>query len=266
MCFTALFLAACSGSKVISISKQSTLVERDFLEVLPFRYEDKHIFVDIIINGKSYNFLFDTGWEISSISAEVAKAINFNPKVKYSISGSSIAKHKTQFGTIAELNLGNLTFRNSGAGIEDLSFIECSRKVDGILGINLISKANLQIDYENQLLKFADNISKFELDQAFEVEIKSRGTGWGYFTTNLILEEYTLPFVIDTGSSGRITTQQSTIPSIQANSKVDISLGNLHLENQTISIEKKVANLIGNRFLENYLVTFDWQQGKLYLQ
>ena len=134
-----LFLIGCKSMKVSSLAKSGIVLQTDFNETIDFSYIDKHIFVDVVINGKTYNFLFDTGWEISSIDKNLAGEINFKPVLKSKIKGSSNEEHVTNFGTVADLKISDVGFQNVGIGIEDLEFINksyhCHKKIDGILTI-----------------------------------------------------------------------------------------------------------------------------------
>src|SRR5690606_19409974 len=48
----------------------------------------------------------------------------------------------------------------------------------------------------------------------------------------------------------------------------NLSIGNIKLANQSISLENAVGNhqLIGNRFFENFIVTIDWEKHQVYLE
>ncbi len=39
------------SQKIIRLAKKGAVVQSDYFSKIPFRYENKHIFIDVIING-----------------------------------------------------------------------------------------------------------------------------------------------------------------------------------------------------------------------
>ncbi len=284
------------SQKIIRLAKKGTVVQSDYFSEIPFRYENKHIFIDVIINGEIYNFLFDTGFDISAIDINHIKNINYKNVLKKNISGSSFKKHKIQFIEILTLSISDIDFNETGASIIDLSFINkdypCSEKpIAGVIGANLLRKANWQIDYKNRIIIFSDNISQFNIsEKAFEFDMVSKGWGSPLVTVNI--NGIDKKFTLDTGSSGKITTgiefqkelsnseNEVNYISIIKKDKTkneqiysnyyalieQINIGNLYLKEQIISLEKGVSSLIGNHLFENFIVTIDWEKDKLFLE
>ncbi len=283
------------SQKIIRLAKKGAVVQSDYSLEIPFRYENKHIFIDVTINGEIYNFLFDTGFDISAIDINHIKNSSFKKVLKKNVSGSSFENHKIQFIEIATLSISGIDFNETGASIIDLSFINkdypCSEKpIAGVIGANLLRKANWQIDYKNGIILFSDTISKFNIsEKAFEFDMISKG--WGSPSVNVNINGIDKRFTLDTGSSGKITTgiefqkelnfykdKVNYIPITRKGKRKSeqtytnyyalieqINIGDLYLKEQIISLEKGVSSLIGNELFENFKITIDWKNNTFFL-
>lgn len=293
--FLSIVLNSITGhsQKIIRLAKKGIVMQSDYSSEIPFRYENKHIFIDVSINGEIYNFLFDTGFDISAIDINHFKNINYKKVLKKNVSGSSFKKHKVQFIVIPTISISDIDFNEIGASIIDLSFINkdypCSEKpIAGIIGANILRKAYWQIDYKNRIIIFSDKISKFIISKkAFKFDMISKG--WGSPLVNVNLNGIDKKFIFDTGSNGKITTGKEfqkelnsykekvnylTITKKRKNEQTynnyyafieEINIGDLNLKKQIISLEKGVSSLIGNRLFENFIVTIDWKNDKFIL-
>jgi len=280
------------SQKIIRLAKKGMVIQSDYFSEIPFRYENNHIFIDVRIKGETYNFLFDTGFDFSAIDLNYIKNITYKKVLKKKVSGSSFKKQKIQFIEISTLSISEIDFNDFGASIIDLSFINkdypCSEKpISGIIGANILRKANWQIDYKNRIIRFSDNFSKFNIsEKAFRLDILSKS--WGRPLVNVNINGINKEFTFDTGSSGKITTGTEFKKELSSCKKKvnfitiakkneftyenykavieQISIGDLYLKNQVVSLEKGVSSLIGNRFFENYTVTIDWKNEKILLE
>ncbi len=284
----------CLSQRIVKFSEKGSVTQANFTTSIPFRYENKHIFIDVEINGVSYNFLFDSGADFNIVDLNHIENIDFKKVSKAKISGSSFKKQKIQLIEVSKLSISEIEFNNLGAAIMDLSFINnhypCSSKpVSGIIGANLLRKLNLQIDYKNQKIIFSDKISNFDLpNELLQFEMVSKS--WGSPLVNVNINGIDKRFIIDTGSSGKITTGKEFKESLDLTkdkinyisvTKEDklkkeytnlyaqvehIYIGDLELINQIISLEKGVSSLIGNELFENFIITFDWKNNILFLE
>ncbi|MEL6720326.1 MAG: retropepsin-like aspartic protease [Bacteroidota bacterium] len=277
-----LLFSACSGAKKLSVATEGEVAQNAFTKTISFDYATKHLFIDVEIAGKTYNFLFDTGWDVTSISKELGETLDIKTVAKQTVTGSSMEKHKTRFGFLPSLTIAEIDFQNIGVGMEDLSFITSTRsdgkKVDGVIGANVIKKLYWQIDYSNKTIQFSDQLKHLSIgDNAYQIPMIRKSTyNWGANKIEVDLNNHPEQFIFDTGSSGGFTGNfqlyerlKSNDPSIEMNRQsvniANLSLDTLKLKNTSLSIEKGVSLLIGNDFLEHYLVTMDSDKNILYL-
>lgn len=285
-------MLSCSGSKIITLATHGELSKKEFNIDMPFYYYGKYMYIDIVIQQKTYTFLFDTGWDITHIDKSLLAEIDFSPVKKYKTTGSSFEDGKVLYGFLSSLAIDDVEFKKIGVGVRDLSFVKSTfpdnRKIYGIIGANMLRKAFWQIDYQNQRLKFSNKIENFPPStDAHQIPMIPKDEhGWGYCRLQLQMNGVTDYFVFDTGSYGSFTANHAYLKSLKIGAipivevstirekiadkrkyKVsDIKMHTLEFKDSQLLIEKEVKLLIGNGFLENYIVTIDWSGNKLYLQ
>ncbi len=272
------------------MATQGTLSEDEFNEEIPFYYFDKYIYIDVVINDKTYPFLFDTGWDVTHVDAELLKEVDFSPLKKYTTDGSSFEEVKLQYGTLnSTLTIGNIDFGKMGVGIQDLSFIDSTfpdkRKIFGVIGTNVFRKAVWQIDYKEQVIRFSSTINSFPPESSdFEVQlIPKNDAGWGGKRIKATMNGVTENFVFDTGSYGSFSANNEFLERLEKadkplieNSRAEngkrifaiesLQLDSIEFANQELLIEEGINSLIGNDFLEGFTVTIDWLNNKIYLK
>ncbi|MFK7922750.1 MAG: hypothetical protein AB8H47_12375 [Bacteroidia bacterium] len=289
-----LLCLSCAGSKTMALLKQGQTQAEAFYNEIPFQYVNDHIFIKVEIEGRAYNFLFDTGFPISFIDDDLIPLVDYDPVLKTKISGSSFKKHTAEFGSLSKITIDKIDFLDIGVGAEDLKYINddyiCENPVHGVIGANLLRNAKWQIDYQKQLIRFTNDLSKLNIDQeAIVLDMTPRQQGYGYCTLSLNLDGIEKDFVFDTGSAGSFTSgldfwkevetlEPDYITSFYGNELAgktlypkysilinEIKIGDLAINNALLSLEKGVSSLIGNNFLKHYLVSIDWDHNQLYL-
>ncbi len=284
-----LILSACGGSKLLKLGTQGTLSQTEFKVNIHFYYKCKYTYIDVEINQKTYTFLFDTGWDVTHIDKSLWHELDFTPIDRFKTTGTSIKTGKVQYGFLSSLTIGGINFDNIGVGINDMSFIkstfEDKRKIYGIIGTNILRKAIWQIDYQNQTLQCANAIQKLKpVAKAYRIPmIPKTKDGWGYTKVAINFNGVVEHFIFDTGSYGSFTSNTTFLTHLEneqvhferiadtINAKEKVKLEFLYLEDlflpgPIITIENNIKNLLGNGFLEDYIVTIDWFENILYLQ
>ena len=78
------------SQKVVEFSEKGSIAQTNFTTSVPFTYENKHIFIDVKIKGKSYNFLVDTGADFIIVD------INHIENIAYGNLGTNEITRNTQ--------------------------------------------------------------------------------------------------------------------------------------------------------------------------
>ncbi len=290
-----IFLTVSCSDSITKLAIQGNVSKEQFNEVIPFNYLKKHIYIDVIINQKTYTFVFDTGCDITSIDKSLLKELNFSPITSEKVNGSSFEETEIQYGTMSNpLTIGGVNFENIGIGFHDLSFLKPleenftdGTKLYGIIGTNIMKKAFWQINYKEKTITFSDKINNLISDSdTIKIDMKSRNSdNWGANEIKVTINGVSEKFILDTGSFGRFSGNTSFLEELLKNtdkplteintnekskkrifSVEKIGLGSIKLQNQKLLIQKGIGLLIGNGFLENYITTVDLLNNKLYLK
>jgi predicted aspartyl protease len=243
---------------------------------------------DVEIDGYRLNFLVDTGASHCVIDFELAQKLNLSGgKSKRVILFGGARKGKVT--TINELKLGGVTFRNAEAVILDLSLFrqELGIDVDGFLGGTALSSLAFTLDYpggrmilhrfgtglsENTALPFSIRnglpVIQFGLTQGVQQNfILDTGSA----SALILLPTYLEELRIETADYPSVKTKElggTLQPHFAQISRLDFgnsSLGNVPVMLLAGQKSGDIGGLIGSGLLENYRVTFDYKEHKLWL-
>lgn len=261
---------------------------------IPFTLEKEMIIIQVKINNEEHRFLFDTGAP-NIISLEIAAKLKEKRRV-YKVSDSGNKSNNLQFCKVPKIEIGNAIFENTFTAITDLNIsdpLSCFH-LDGLIGANLMQKANLQIDYLNKKLRFFDEGAiQIDTTKGFWIPIiqSVQGSPFIYLT----IGDKTELFLIDTGFNYFISSNQAedkkntilnkeerftrigaTSAGIFGDHEIDTSyiysLSNFKIGGNEVQIDGRIQSdnmankLIGNLFLKNYTLTFDWKNKKVFFE
>ncbi|MGV3460617.1 MAG: retropepsin-like aspartic protease [Flavobacterium sp.] len=267
-------------------------VQKNFTHTLPFETTVRgHIILPVMIEGKAYRFLFDTG-ALTLVSSELKDKLGLKSiyTTRLEDAAGQIQEH-SMYG-IGQMQLGPVVFKDVAGAAINLEKIEKQfcEKVDGLLGTNIMRTCHWKIDYKNKTVTFSDK------------EIKPEGS----FTTidfvesfsgsPLLLQkigEHTYYSTMDTGAGGGFRISDSLFfntrkskgaklaigrgnsamtlfegkPSYEYTTIVDsIYVGNNLITNQLLSVQAGESYITGNKFFAKFgSVQLDWKKKKIYL-
>ena len=259
------------------LSKKGYVKQKEYFVEIPFNYVNKHIYIEVIISGKKYNFVFDTGYEVTTIDSNIAKEIQYKIIKEVSLSGSSFADQKVTLVVLPNIAIAHLDFEETYGLLQDLSFTKnpATQKIDGIIGNNVMRKSKWQIDYVQKVIRISNKIDQFKnLPTAKKIELNNKDWGLGYVAIELNNQKH--QFLFDLGSNGEFTANHSFVKFLKEKDTLlqqekqtfpvgKIKIGEIELNDKSITLEKRAGSLLGNAFFENYLLTIDWDKNILYL-
>lgn len=259
------------------LSKKGYVKQKEYFVEIPFNYVNKHIYIEVIISGKKYNFVFDTGYEVTTIDSNIAKEIQYKIIKEVSLSGSSFADQKVTLVELPNIAIASLDFEETYGLLQDLSFTKkpATQKIDGIIGNNVMRKSKWQIDYVQKVIRISNKIENFKnLPTAKKIELNNKDWGLGYVAIELNNQKH--QFLFDLGSNGEFTANHSFVKFLKEKDTLlqqekqtfpvgKIKIGEIELNDKSITLEKRAGSLLGNAFFENYLLTIDWDKNILYL-
>lgn len=276
----------------IGKSADQTIVPIDLVNLRPI--------IEVRINDKKekLRFVLDTGSGISVISNQTAQKLKIKPIARGGLARAvgGDGKFEIIYGFLNSINIGDLKIQNVPVYIR--KFHDEGNKVDGYIGLSLISKFLTTVDYGNLTFTLAKKdqatMEKFESDAS---ALPLRLTSSGFLSGEVKIEgiETPLNFIVDTGASvsvisdllantdemsrhlidekmrvigaAGVTENVSSfmLPSVTFGAHTRESIKavalNLDIINETSGFQQ--TGILGGNFLRNYRLTFDFQNSKV---
>ncbi len=248
--------------------------------------------------GEPLNFILDTGSGISVISDETAERLKIKPITRGGLARGigGEGKFEIVYGFLPSIYLGDVKIKNVPIYIR--KFHSTNERIDGYIGLSLISKFLTTIDYGNQTFTLVNkkNVEKQKIEQE-TLSLPLRLTSSGFLSGEVNLEGVKVPlnFIVDTGASVSVISDdlantkeisgfirdekmkvigaagvtenvssfmlpRVTFGSHSRQSIMAIAL-DLDLINEASGFEQ--AGILGGNFLKNYRLTFDFQNSKV---
>jgi predicted aspartyl protease/thioredoxin-like negative regulator of GroEL len=256
--------------------------------------------IEVGVNGKEekLRFVLDTGSGISVISDETAQRLKIKPVSKGGLARAvgGDGKFEIVYGFLKSVEVGEMRVRNVPVYIR--KFHDDGEKIDGYIGLSLISKFLTTVDYGTASFtltkKNKETVRDFEKE---EIALPLRLTSSGFLSGEVQLPgiEAPLNFIVDTGASISVISEDlartdeikgfSTaermrvigaagvtenvpsflIPKVSFGSHSRESIKAIALDldiiNEASGFEQ--AGILGGNFLKNYRLTFDFQNSKV---
>lgn len=290
------FLPSCTTFKAIKMVNGGEAVPNSHSEsVVPFALEGHPILIKARLNNsqKEYVFIFDTG-ALTIIRQEVAIELNLAKGIEIEGNDSAGKSKSINLVTLEKIRVGNMEVRDCAAGVTDFSGI-FAPKTAGILGSNFFRHFKVTIDYrKKELILSRDkkqttvqtnaSIIPFEADMKMGfapviecmVDGKIEGTAIidtgfpGIVSLPLAMTKKTNSFKAGNviASKGSMTFGLFGGTDMDYGVRIDaFKVGDIKLKNTPSSSNSLKAGhiLLGNKFLENFLVTLNYPMKKMIL-
>lgn len=113
------------------------------------------VLVPVTVNGHGpYDFMLDTGTTIMAVDRELAQELALQPKVQGTVT-TLTQQLPTSIAIARRVDFGPLTEQNLEVMIRDLSGLRhIAPGVRGVLGQNVLNRADFLLDYQHKLLQF----------------------------------------------------------------------------------------------------------------
>jgi len=283
---------------------KSVLVPKEFMIVSKFEYKNEHIFVKAKIQNQEVlsDFIFDTGAG-TTISPELSYKLKLR-KIILKGGVDSIDALQKSFPMIDSLIISNIKFIKVGAVEVEPSKITDTKcnSFEGIIGANIMKKCIWQINYETHELMITDKLDKLNnIIGAIKIPFLPAPITGSPILSVTLNDSLVMDWILDTGFNGFITfsteNRESFLKKIPENNiAINYSLGynsiygidtvndvsyilntKLNIGGHDFSdvsltfgkyknISRRKNGVIGNKFLENFIVTIDWKENNIYLQ
>jgi predicted aspartyl protease len=252
------------------------------------------------LNGKDepLRFVLDTGSGMCILSLKTAKRLKIKPVAKggHARGLGGTGKFEIVYGLLNAVGIGDVVVKNVPVYIRELH--DRSQKLDGYIGLSLISKFLTTVDYGSSVLTLdrTPGISR-EIQDAAATSLPLRLTSSGFLSGEVELEGVDIPlnFIVDTGASisvisnavanengispyvndkkillygsAGVTTDVASyqLPSVtfgkQTRKDVAAIALDLGIINETAGFEQ--SGILGGNFLKNYKLMFDFRNSRV---
>ncbi|QEM07838.1 hypothetical protein DIU31_031660 [Mucilaginibacter rubeus] len=204
----------CSAQQ-FSFNQGGTAKHNYYVEI-PYEIINGKIFVNVVLNGKTRRFIFDTGAPVA-INNKLTREIN--PKVLHrnkikDVNGNA---DSLNFVELNDLKLGELSFSGIPAVSGIAGFYDCWN-TEGVIGSNLLRNSIVSMDNQKKVLILTDNAEKVKLNEqdAIPMRLDSSGTSQSMPVIPIYLNNnIRLWLEFDTGDSDFLRFTDQTMKSIE---------------------------------------------------
>ena len=284
----------------VAFLKGTLLAASQPIDEVPFEMQHQHMFFQIKINNsRPLNFVFDTGAGMAVLNPKTAKELGLMTTGTLSVRGVGGAVTAPRYSSLS-WSVGKINLRANAIGfpVEHLEH-KIGKKIDGIIGADLLRRYVTQIDYDQKLLRFF-NFEGFKYTgKGKKMRLKMMGT---LSTCPLTVqlpngEKHTEDFLIDTGAGVCIGFTTSFSNTHQLTSKFTkkyrfytsgattnktyleaaklpkLTLGGFAFQNIPISISStrqgvlgtyRNGGILGNRILKRFNITLNYDRRRVY--
>ncbi|MFD2908344.1 retropepsin-like aspartic protease [Flavobacterium ardleyense] len=289
------FIISCHPVRKAQVATftQGQVVQKNYTEEIAFDYYHSIIFLTVEIDKKNYSFVFDTGNSLTVLDDDVySELMSKDNEVYGKTTDVNNDKRATQYISMKNMQLGKVEFDNFGAQVTDLSALSVvlgCRQIDGILGMNFIKKSKWQIDFKNKKIRFSDDLSKLSVgEKAISLNVVDKKQVFMNF--ELMLNGVSEVYLLDSASNGGIQGSLAAKDKINAKEELkelqtesfstgafgtkinkayytimpSFQIDGVGFKNEIVQFVDQKAKF-GTAFLDDYLLTIDYDSGMIYL-
>ena len=161
---------------------ESTLVQKNFLERIPFEFTANKIILKAKIAGKEGRFLLDTGAP-TIISKAFQQSLQLPDSGTIDVRDATNQVQRQAYVVLPSISLGNLKFSNGVALVLDFQqtvVADEGLEIDGFIGSNLFQDIIIQFQLEQKELLLTDRKEKLNLQEAKTTKMKLSQIGQPY--------------------------------------------------------------------------------------
>ena len=247
------------------------------------------ILLPVILKGKTYSFLLDTGASHTTFDLPMQSLLG-EPKDTILVETPDKKTHEMRVYYAPDASVGNLNLQLGGVVYcVDLSELKEATGLDikGVVGMGLLRKYAMQIDFDQGILSFFESDEKEHPDWGQEIPMDSLPNGIP-FVLGTLFEEIRVPFLVDTGYGDTGTLSENVFNHLLEQKKLKmvettlvgkangsfnslitridgLALGDRTFKGLVFDKGQK-ASILGLGFLSRHKVTFDFPNSKLYLK
>lgn len=214
---------------------------------VPFELVNNRPILEVSLNNssKKFRFVLDTGAGITVISKTTANELGLSPIARggqaRAVGGDG--RFEIVYGFLDAIEIGSAKMSNVPVYIREFISTGGDGKIDGYIGISLLSKFLVEIDYANKtfalnllpkpkkdfsdkLITLNEKIASVEADGTLNVPLRLTTSGFLSGEVRLKGLDFPVNFIIDTGASITVVTDElvsiSTLQNLRSKARTRI--------------------------------------------
>lgn len=255
---------------------------------IPFEYIDGKIIINVDIKNKKHNFIFDTG-ALTIISSELKGSLNEKKSnVVFEATDANNSTSRMDLFSTNELKIDDLKFKNIDFSFADISWMDsrACKKISGIFGANMMNNKVWRIDFKLKKIIVSDKVTE---SSAQSISIPFSEENFTHVPTiNVNIRKQNFNVFFDTGAGSGFTLDSKSYQLVKDNNflvfegllsqslssiskgerqldVMEVEVDNKVLSNQIVDTSSDSRNLVGTRFMENFLIDLDFVNKKVIL-
>ncbi|AZB31651.1 MULTISPECIES: aspartyl protease family protein [Chryseobacterium] len=256
---------------------------------VPYNDQDGFPIIKVKVDGKEYDFLFDTGAQVSALNSTAFK----NQKIIDSKTLGDISRIiKNVDIAQSSIEIDKIGFNNLKMVYMDLSAMDsvlCHNNLDGIIGRDIMKNYSIEINTDQKKINFYEKLSDVNLSGYKKIKLPNTeepkvllkiGNQKRYVLIDtgsngkLVISDYKLDKLFDKEkysvflSQGSSTGAHGRVQAIKKQyylSNINFKMGNLELENQQLVASDFDDNNLGFTFLKQFNIILNLNDNSLYV-
>ncbi|RYJ45455.1 retropepsin-like aspartic protease [Flavobacterium beibuense] len=162
--FLAFFCLNLSVAQNIKTLNTGKVIQKNYNTNVPYKDIKGLMVVEVIIKGKTYNFIVDTG-AISAISQQLYDELGLKSSSELNVSDSSNLKQPMKLTTLPPVEVGDIIFKEIPAMVaNNTHFFQCLG-VDGCIGSNMLRNCVVKFSYKDKTVSFTNKRKNFDTNK-----------------------------------------------------------------------------------------------------
>lgn len=256
--------------------------------IIPFEYIDGKIIINVDIKNKKHNFIFDTG-ALTIVSSELKGSLNEKKSnVVFEATDANNSTSKMDLFSSNELKIDDLKFKNIDFSFADISWMgsRACKKISGIFGANMMNNKVWRIDFKLKTIIVSDKVTESSTESVSIPFSEENFTHVPKISVNIRKQNFNVFFDTGAGSGFSIDSKSyqlvkdknflvfegllsQSLSSISKGERpldvMEVEVDNKVLGNQIVDTSSDSRNLVGTRFMENFLIDLDFVNKKIIL-
>lgn len=279
-----LFNVAFLFSAIIFAQNKVTATEFSDVYILPMK-----------IQGKTFQFLFDTGASKSLINEEALESLEVKKLDSLEITDAHGNSKKLGLADLGTISIGFRDFNEiellilpeEGNSYRDI--FGC-QKIDGVIGFDIIKKAKWKINWSTKTFEIGENLSEWDLNNYKKIKldipknshyaaVKIKANGKKFYAkldsgnnSFLSLGNRTYSYLKDKlGNLHTISKEGRTSTGVYGQNYgitnytifQEIKIDKISLKNKIVMNSSTTNNLLGTKFLNNYITVINLEDEEI---